>query len=104
VRPRGLELARSGRSDHGGSEWLAFSGRVALAERLGRSVEMSVDVGDTRVIVVAVGERAAAEGDQVTVHVPLHNVHVFAAGAPGQETARLGSAGPLDHARSGGTP
>src|SRR5690625_2939961 len=103
IRPRDLELARSAESGPG---WLTFAGRVALAERLGRSIEMSVDVGDTRVIVVAVGERAAAEGDQVTVHAPLHNVHVFAAGAPGQETVRLGSAGavPVDHIRAGGTP
>lgn len=96
LRPRDLELAEPGR---GGDGWLTVPGRVHLAERLGRLVELAVAVGDTELIVVAPSEHAAAEGDRVTVQIPLELVHVFAAGEPGVETARIGAAAPA--ARTG---
>lgn len=91
IRPRDLELANG---DRRGEGWLRFPGRVALDERLGRSIEMSIDVGDTSVIAVASSQDAAAEGDQVELQVALRHVHVFAAGDPEEETRRLATAGP----------
>lgn len=105
IRPRDLELASGNRPSDG---WLRFPGRVALDERLGRHIEMSIDVGDTSVIVVASSQDAAGEGDNVVVQVPLHHVHVFAAGEPGEDTPRLAGAAstPLatSHSHSGGKP
>jgi multiple sugar transport system ATP-binding protein len=69
-------------------------GRVRLAERLGRLVELSVDIGGAELIVLCASERAAAEGEQVRLAVPLDLVHVFAGGGPGEEGARLGAAAP----------
>lgn len=89
IRPRDLRLADGDRSD--GS--LRFPGRVALDERLGRHIEMSIDVGDTSVIAVAASQEAAAEGDRVEMQVPLQHVHIFAAGDVGAETRRLAAAG-----------
>ncbi|PSL04755.1 carbohydrate ABC transporter ATP-binding protein (CUT1 family) [Haloactinopolyspora alba] len=71
---------------------LRMRGRVGLVERLGRLVEVSVDVGgSTPVIVVTSAERAAGEGEPVELSVPNHQVHVFQAGASGEETPRIGS-------------
>jgi multiple sugar transport system ATP-binding protein len=67
---------------------------VHLSERLGRLVELSIAVGDTEVIMVASSDHAAEEGDPIEMVVQLADVHVFAPGDPGEETARLGGAAP----------
>lgn len=72
VRPRDLEL---GDAD-GVSEMLTLRGSVLLAERLGRAVELTVEVGGKQVIAVADDARIA-EGEQVTLRVPLAKTHVF---------------------------
>jgi multiple sugar transport system ATP-binding protein len=91
LRPRDLERAEdlegSGRPGR-----LRIRGRVHLAERLGRLVELSITVDDTELIMVASSDHAAEEGDPIEVVIDLADVHVFAAGAPGEETARLGGA------------
>jgi ABC-type sugar transport system ATPase subunit len=89
LRPSELEVDRGHRSS---DDWLRVPGRVVLAERLGRQVELDILVGDDHLIVVEDSDHAPAEGEQVTVQVHLPNVHVFAAGGEGEHTARIGSA------------
>lgn len=89
LRPSELEVDRDHRD---GPDWLRLPGRVVLAERLGRQVELDVAVGDDHVIVVEDSDRAPREGDEVTVQVHLPNVHVFASAAEGEDSPRLGSA------------
>ena len=84
IRPRDLDRTGDG---------LAIRGRVKLAERLGRLVELLIEVGDTELIMVASSDDAAEEGELIDMVVDLDNVHLFAAGAPGEETPRLGSGG-----------
>jgi multiple sugar transport system ATP-binding protein len=88
LRPRDLEVRRPGRGDE---SWLRMQGTVDLGERLGREIELSVRVGDTEVVAVTPGTQRNPEGQQVELQVPMHLVHVFAAGAEGEDTARLGS-------------
>ncbi|PRY16859.1 ABC transporter ATP-binding protein [Kineococcus rhizosphaerae] len=90
IRPRDLQLGA------GGAGALSLRGRVSLAERLGRLMEFSVDVGPAggseHVIVVADSDAGAREGDVVDLHLPLENVHVFAPAAGPEDSVRLGSA------------
>ena len=41
-------------------------GTVMLAERLGRNIELTVDVGGAQLIVLASGREGVGEGDAVT--------------------------------------
>ncbi|NDL58044.1 ABC transporter ATP-binding protein [Phytoactinopolyspora mesophila] len=100
IRPRDVSTASAepGRDSAGrlsmrdSAGRLSMRGTVELAERLGRSVEMSVDVGGTQVIVVTSSDGARGEGDHVDLDVPLEHVHIFAGGDAGADTTRLGSA------------
>jgi multiple sugar transport system ATP-binding protein len=89
LRPLDLEVA----ADQRPGARLRMRGRVELAERLGRLVELSVKVGDTSLIVVAASELAPEEGERVAVEIPLERVHVFAAAEDGVDTQRLGAVG-----------
>jgi len=55
-------------------------GRVKLAERLGRNVELTVDVGGAELIVLASGREGHDEGMEVNLTVADSDVHVFASG------------------------
>jgi multiple sugar transport system ATP-binding protein len=55
-------------------------GRVVLAERLGRNVELTVDLNGTQLIVLASGREGVEEGAHVVMTVADADVHVFAAG------------------------
>lgn len=104
--PPGLELAEGqsvqlglrpseiqvGRRDLATEGWLELPGRVALAERLGRQVELDVHVGGEQVIVIEDSDHAPAEGADVTVQIHLPNVHVFESAEAGASARRLGSA------------
>jgi len=90
IRPRDLDVL----SGPEPADRLVLRGRVTLAERLGRLVELSVDVAGEAVIAVTDDQRVR-EGDQVVMAVDWSRVHVFASGEPGTDTARLGSAAPL---------
>jgi multiple sugar transport system ATP-binding protein len=68
----------------------AMHGKVVLAERLGRNVELTVDVGGSQLIVLASGREGVEEGAQVALTVATSDVHVFAAGDG--DTHRLGPA------------
>ncbi|WP_255946499.1 ABC transporter ATP-binding protein [Streptomyces odontomachi] len=98
LRPRDLELTGADptgpRKTPEAADTLVVPGKVRLAERLGRLVELSVDIDGAELIVVSSSDRAPAEGDTVRLAVPLDLVHVFAGGERGEETARLGSAAP----------
>jgi multiple sugar transport system ATP-binding protein len=90
IRPRDLQLGP------GGPGALSLRGRVSLAERLGRLMEFSVDVGpegrSEHVIVVADSDAGAKEGDVVDLHLSLEDVHVFAPAESSADSVRLGSA------------
>jgi multiple sugar transport system ATP-binding protein len=90
IRPRDLDVLTGPEP----ADRLVLRGRVTLAERLGRLVELSVDVAGEAVIAVTDDQRVR-EGDQVGLAVDWTKVHVFASGEPGTDTARLGSAAPL---------
>ncbi|MBB2771989.1 MULTISPECIES: ABC transporter ATP-binding protein [Mycolicibacterium] len=69
-------------------------GRVLLAERLGRNIELTVDCGGTQLIVLTSGRHGVGEGDNVTMRVADSDVHVFAVGDGDGDTPRTG---PADH-------
>jgi multiple sugar transport system ATP-binding protein len=85
LRPRDLE-----RADGAQPGRLGMRGRVRLSERLGRLVELSIEVGDTEIIMVASSDHAAEEGEAVEIVADLADVHLFAPGGPDEETPRLG--------------
>ena len=90
--PRGLRLGGGDRvrvglrpcdihvGETGAAVSAKLSGTVILAERLGRNVELTVDVGGEQLIVLASGREGAAEGARVAMTVADADVHVFAAG------------------------
>ncbi|HEX4247282.1 MAG TPA: ABC transporter ATP-binding protein [Pseudonocardia sp.] len=93
IRPRDLDVLTGPEP----ADRLVLRGRVTLAERLGRLVELSVDVAGVQVIAVTDDQRVR-EGDRVAMAVDWSRVHVFAASdpeEPGADTARLGAAAPL---------
>lgn len=68
----------------------SLRGRVILAERLGRNIELTVDCAGTQLIVLTSGRHGVGEGDAVTMAVADSDVHVFATGDG--DTPRLGYA------------
>ena len=84
VRPRDLEIV-----DGSPPDCLVLRGTITLAERLGRSVELTVDVAGVPVIAVT-SDRRVHEGEPVKLAVDWARVHVFA--GDGEPAARLGSA------------
>jgi multiple sugar transport system ATP-binding protein len=94
IRPRDLEIVDGAAP----ADRLVLHGTVVLAERLGRSVELSVDVAGVQVITVTSDHRVQ-EGGEVALAVDWDRVHVFSA-----EGARLGAARrPEGAALAGGT-
>ncbi|MGV0849946.1 ABC transporter ATP-binding protein [Mycolicibacterium phlei] len=55
-------------------------GRVLLAERLGRNVELTVDVGGAHLIVLTSGRDGIGEGSPVRLSIAESDVHLFAIG------------------------
>jgi multiple sugar transport system ATP-binding protein len=72
-------------------------GRVVLAERLGRNVELTVDVGGAALIVLASGREGVEEGAQVVMTIADSDIHVFAAGEG--DTPRLDRESALEAAQ-----
>jgi multiple sugar transport system ATP-binding protein len=95
IRPSDLELVTP--DSRGGPEWLRVAGTVALAERLGRNVELAVHVGGTEVIVLTSSEHTAREGESVEIQVRLREVHIFDHGEQDDACARVGAAAPREH-------
>jgi ABC-type sugar transport system ATPase subunit len=58
----------------------SLRGKVLLAERLGRNIELTVDVGGAQLIVLTSGRHGVGEGDDVTMTIADDDVHVFEAG------------------------
>jgi multiple sugar transport system ATP-binding protein len=57
-----------------------MTGRVMLAERLGRDIELTVETAGTQLIVLSSGRHGVGEGDEVTMSIADSDIHVFAAG------------------------
>lgn len=89
LRPSEIEVDRGHRAS---ADWLQLPGKVVLAERLGRQVELDVHVDDQPLIIVEDSDHAPAEGGDVTVQIHLPNVHIFASSEDGTDSPRLGSA------------
>lgn len=99
LRPSEIEVDRGHRD---GSDWLRLTGRVVLVERLGRHVELDLEIGEgQRLIVVEDSDHAPQEGAQVVVQIHLANVHVFAADAPGTDHPDAGDQPAPDAVRLG---
>ncbi|GAA0943504.1 ABC transporter ATP-binding protein [Pseudonocardia zijingensis] len=92
LRPRDLEIV----DGEPPADRLVLRGRVKLAERLGRSVELAVDVAGVQVITVTSDHRVH-EGDDIALAVDWDRVHVFSA-----EGTRLGAARRPEGALTGG--
>ncbi|WP_028923773.1 ABC transporter ATP-binding protein [Pseudonocardia acaciae] len=96
IRPRDLALVTGAVP----ADRLVLRGRVTLAERLGRLVELSVDVSGESVIAVTADQRVR-EGEAVTLAVDWARVHVF---GPGEDSARIGAARKVsDEVAAGGS-
>ena len=61
---------------------------MLLAERLGRNIELTVDVGGAQLIVLTSGRHGVGEGDTVTMRIAESDVHVF---TPGEGDTDAGS-------------
>jgi multiple sugar transport system ATP-binding protein len=84
----------------GGAGAARLTGTVTLAERLGRNVELTVDMGGEQLIVLSSGREGVTEGSRVSMTVADENVHVFA--PLGQERGGTGKpAGEGDTRRLG---
>lgn len=94
IRPSELEVSHQDAPPG----WLELAGTVRLTERLGRQIELDLDVGGEDVIAVDAHDHPAAVGDQVRLRIDLRNVHIFAAGEENEETTRLGGAAPRGRA------
>jgi multiple sugar transport system ATP-binding protein len=99
IRPRDLEVLAGPEP----SDRLVLRGRVTLAERLGRLVELSVDVAGEAVIAVTDDQRVR-EGDPVSLAVPWEQVHIFAGADLGAETGNGAGAGPAAARLGAGAP
>ncbi|KQY09940.1 ABC transporter [Mycobacterium sp. Root135] len=66
-----------------------LTGTVTLAERLGRNIELTVDMGGEQLIVLSSGREGVEEGGRVSMTMAEQDVHVFAAGEG--DTRRLGA-------------
>ncbi|MBD0321903.1 MAG: ABC transporter ATP-binding protein [Aldersonia sp.] len=90
IRPSDVEVSET---EHPHSGTASLSGKIVLAERLGRDIEVSVDVGGTTLIALSRGEAAHVhEGNNVYATVPYSDIHIFAGSHDGEDTVRLGSA------------
>jgi len=89
IRPSDLELVTP--DSRRGPEWLRVAGTVALAERLGRNVELAVHVGGAEVIVLTSSEHTAGEGEAVEIQVRLREVHIFDHGEQDDACVRVGA-------------
>ncbi|WP_232662290.1 ABC transporter ATP-binding protein [Pseudonocardia sp. TRM90224] len=95
IRPRDLTIGTVGAGGSAdGADRLTIAGRVVLAERLGRAVELSVDAHGDRIIVVTTDQKVH-EDDTVELSVERSAVHIFAAAEPGQDSERIGAAEPI---------
>jgi ABC-type sugar transport system ATPase subunit len=73
----------------GGAGAARLTGTIVLAERLGRNIELTVDMGGEQLIVLASGREGVDEGAKVSMTVADDDVHLFAAGDG--DTRRLGT-------------
>ena len=82
LRPCDINVVRDGSASH-------IDGTVVLAERLGRNIELTVDVGGEQLIVLSSGRDGVVEGGSVSLTVAEKDIHVFRSGDG--DTSRLGA-------------
>lgn len=95
IRPSDIDLAppRTELVEVPSHDHASIPAKVILAERLGRNIEVSLDIGGGATLIgLTGGGPLAREGVDVSVEVHLDHVHLFAAGYG--DTPRLGSAAP----------
>ena len=73
LRPRDLMIVSAGAAPAGGT---LLDGRVYVSEPLGRQIEVTVDVGETRLVAV-VDRQELDVDDAVTVVIPVANALLF---------------------------
>lgn len=78
LRPSDIEVAKD-INVGAGDQRAHLHGRVKLAERLGRNIELTVEVGGTQLIVLASGREGVGEGATVAMSIAEEDIHVFAA-------------------------
>jgi len=88
IRPVDVDIQPPDQAPDGS---VALTGKVVLAERLGRQIELTVDIGGSWLIALTNGGDLSREGARVSVRVPAADVHVFAAADGDEDTRRLGS-------------
>jgi len=91
IRPVDVDVVAAGSPPQAGT--VDLPGRVVLAERLGRQIELTVDLGGRWLIALTGGGELAREGAQVLARVRAADIHLFAAPDGDEDTARIGSAG-----------
>lgn len=98
IRPCDVAIQSADEALPGGA--VGLTGTVVLAERLGRQIELTVDIGGRWLIALAGAGRRFEEGSSVTVTVAAAEVHVFSADGEADDAARIGSAAG-DHGAAG---
>jgi multiple sugar transport system ATP-binding protein len=91
IRPADISIHREAAGD---DSTVSLPGKVVLSERLGRNIELTIDMGGTWLIGLARGGSLAEEGAEIVVHVPIWDVHVFRAAAAGEDSPRIGNLDP----------
>lgn len=87
IRPRDFSLEpRDGA--------IRLVGKVALAERLGRLVELTVSTGRAEVVAVVGSDEAPVEGASVDLHIRPAAIHLFEPESESEFGARIGSGAP----------
>lgn len=91
IRPADISIHSEAATD---DNTVNLTGKVLLSERLGRNIELTIDMGGTWLIGLSRGGQLAEEGAEVVVRVPIWDVHVFEAAADGADSARIGNLDP----------
>lgn len=87
LRPCDLKVL--GRGERIPDDAMQLHGRVMLAERLGRNVELTIDSCGRQIIALSSGREHFAEGAEVSLTVATRDVHVFDDEQAGADSVRL---------------
>jgi ABC-type sugar transport system ATPase subunit len=91
IRPANVSIHSSAATD---ANTISLRGKVLLSERLGRNIELTVDMGGSWLIGLARGGVLTEEGAEVVIQVPIWDVHVFAMAGPDEDSVRIGNLDP----------
>ena len=91
IRPADVSIHSEAATD---DSTVNLPGKVLLSERLGRNIELTIDMGGTWLIGLSRGGLLAEEGAEVVVRVPIWDVQVFKPAAEGEDSVRIGNLDP----------